>query len=152
MAKTCLCALGTAAAILLLAACGGTSTSKSGGSGAAANSSGNVGVSQAQCQTLGEVVTDLGLSEVAGFDYAKARTFFDNFDPPAKIRDDVGRVRDFVDKLASAEEDAGVKSGDQPVGDQISQIQGKLHISDDDRTKNGQAFVSLQAYNSNGCD
>ena len=134
--------------MLVLSACGG---SKSSGGSSSASGGGNVSVSQTDCQALGDAIREIQLGDL-GFDYAKTRTFFDNFNPPDNIHADFSRVKDVVDKLASAEEDAGVKSGDQPVGDQIGKIQGKVQASDSDKAKNGQALASLDAYHSNGCD
>jgi len=157
MAKIYLCAVALVA-MLVLAGCGGskstTGGSSSAGSSIDVSSGGGSGkVSRADCQALGEAIDNLALADSMGFDYAKTRTFFDNFNPPAKIHDDFSRVRDFLDKLASVWEDAGVKSGDQPVGDEINKIRGNLpHYSDSDKAKNGQAFTSLNSYNQNGCD
>jgi hypothetical protein len=140
-------------AVLVLAACGSGKSGSSGNGSASSGGNANGKVSQRDCQALGDAVTEIQAAEVFGFDYAKTRTFFDTFNPPDKIHDDFGRLKDVVDKLASAEEDAGVKPGDQPVGDQITKIQGSLSgYSESDKAKNGQALASLGAYHSNGCD
>jgi hypothetical protein len=63
----------------------------------------------------------------------------------------VQRLRDILDKFASAAEDAGVKPGDVPLPDQAEEIKDAFDFSEDDQAANGKAFQTIDAWVTNGC-
>ena len=159
MARIYLWSVVSLCALLLLAACGGgdSSSSESSGDSSSSNSGGNgsddgsATVSEEDCAALARTLTDLQLIDVGGVDYEELRTFFNNFEPSDQVEDDFNRVKDNVNRLASALEDAGVESGDQPVGDQIDELQETLETSEGDAAENSEALTSVDAWRSNGC-
>ncbi len=154
MARISLCSVASLFVLLLLAACGGSDSAsgESSGSGGSGDSSNSATVSQEDCAALAQTITELQLIGLGGVDYAELRTFFDNFEPSSQVEDDFNRVKDNVNRLADALEDAGVESGDEPVGDQIDELQESLETSESDAAENSEALTSLDAWRSNGCN
>jgi hypothetical protein len=148
--------------LIALAACGGGNDEGSDGSSNSSgidnsknssNGGGDGTISEADCDKLGQMITEVQFSAALGdFDYEKLRTFFNDFDPSSQVEDDFNRLKDNINRIASAFEDAGVKSGDQPVGDQIDELQEKLETSESDAAENSEAITSVDAWRQNGCD
>ena len=163
MARIYLCSV-VSLFVLMLAACGGGSDSSSSESGGSDNSSsessgsgGDVGgssatVSEADCDELAHIMLQLQLIDAGAVEYEELRTFFNDFEPSEQVEDDFNQVKDNVNKIADALEDAGVASGDEPVGDQIDELQEAFgDISESDQAEASEALTSLEAWRSNGC-
>ena len=108
--------------------------------------------SEADCRSLGRIPDDLALAGT-GFDYVRDRDFLDGYADraPDEIGDSVRRLRDILDRFASAAEKAGLKPNDVPLPDQADEIMSALSYSDDDQAANGRAYQTIDAWAMNGC-
>lgn len=148
--------LSLVAGALALAGCGGGSSKSSAaqtGAQATAGGTQKTYSSDDDCSELSHLTTDLALADASGFDYVHAREFIDSYADraPDEIIDSVQRLRDILDKFASAAEEAGVKPGDAPLPDQAEQIKDALDISEDDQAANGEALQTVDTWVMNGC-
>jgi hypothetical protein len=151
-------ALALAGVALAVAGCGGggSKSSSAGADSASSNSavttkaSGGASSGQNACEMLDAVVFDLGdfVSTGTGFDYMADKSFLDGYADraPGGIASSVRQLRDLVDKIASAAQDAGVGVNEDPSEDQLHTMQDKLHFSGGDQAKNDAAVVQLTTY------
>jgi hypothetical protein len=108
--------------------------------------------SEDDCTSLGHITGHLLLPN-AGFDYVGDRDFIDGYADraPDEIADSVQRLRDILDKFASAAEKAGLKPNDVPLPDQADEIMSALSYSDDEQADNARALQTADAWVTNGC-
>ena len=93
--------------------------------------------------------------EDPSFDYVRDRDFIDDYAnrAPTEINDSVQVLRDFIDRWASAAQDAGLEPNKTPLPDQLDEIKAALHLP-----LTGSALAELQralqtvdAWHSNEC-
>ena len=139
----------------VVAGCGGGGSKSSAAqpaSGATPVASHGKQTSEADCTSLGRIPDDLALAGT-GFDYVRDRDFLDSYADraPDEIADSVQRLRDILDKFASAAEKAGLKPNDVPLPDQADEIMSALSSFEDDQAANGRAYQAVDAWAMNGC-
>jgi hypothetical protein len=107
------------------------------------------------CQMLSAVVLDLGEFDGtgSGFDYVSDRDFLDGYADraPGGVAASVRTVRDVLDKLASAAQDAGVGVNTDPTEDQLGKIKSAMSYSSDEQQANGQAISQLAVFAGTTC-
>ena len=140
----------------VVAGCGGGGSKSSAAqpaSGATPVASHGKQTSEADCTSLGRIPDDL-VTAGTGFDYVRDRDFLDSYADraPDEIGDSVQRLRDILDRFASAAEKAGLKPNDVPLPDQADEVMSALSYSDDEQAANGRAFQAVDAWATNGCD
>lgn len=154
---TILCvALSLGAGSFVVAGCGGGGSKSSAAqpaSDAAPVASHGQRTNENDCLSLGRIPGDL-VTAGTGFDYVRDRDFLDSYADraPDEIGDSVQRLRDILDRFASAAEKAGLKPNDAPLPDQADEVMSALSYSDDEQAANGRAFQAVDAWATNGCD
>jgi hypothetical protein len=151
-------ALAVAVGLLVIAGCGGGGGSKDAASRSGARKASNAVAEQTShssehdCTGLSHLTTDLALAD-AGFDYGRDREFVDDYAEraPDEISDSVDRLRDIIDRFASAAKKAGLEPNDMPNPDQADAVKDALDYSGDDQEANGRAFQAINAWVTNGC-
>jgi hypothetical protein len=145
-------ALVLAAGAVLVAGCGGGGSSSESSAAKAAPAGQKRHSSEGDCSSLSHITTDLAMAD-AGFDYARDREFIDDYADraPDEISDSVKRLRDILDKFASAAEKAGLKPNKAPLPDQAEKVKDEMDYSDGEQTDNGRALDTVNTWVMNGC-
>jgi hypothetical protein len=151
--------------VLALAGCGGGSS----GSGAeatdtAGTTSSRQTVSSEDCRGLGTVVSDLSVGahandlvpialDISASDYVVDRHFLDGYANrvPGDLRADVLRLRDFLDRYASAAQNVGVEPGAVPTPDQVVAIRVASNLGSIEQDKLPGSIQALEVWTTNGC-
>jgi hypothetical protein len=153
---TLVAAISVGVGSLVFAGCGGGGSKSSApqpAGGATPVSSHGQRSSKADCTSLGRIPDDLALAST-GFDYVRDRDFLDGYADraPDEIGDSVQRLRDILDKFASAAEKAGLKPNAVPLPDQADEIMSALSSFEDEQAANGRAYQAVEAWAMNGCE
>lgn len=155
-------ALAVLPVVAALAACGGggkggsaTTAAGTTNAPAAATAASQAASGQDDCQMLAAVNYDLGSFDATGtgFDYVADKNFIDGYAgrAPGGIAQSVQRIRDLVDRIAKAEQDAGVSAQQDPSEAQLQKIKDEVHYSTDEQAQNAQALSQLAIYAGTSC-
>lgn len=108
-----------------------------------------------ECAALGAAVTDLQVAAVtdSGFDYLRDRNFLDGYADraPSAIASDMSRMRDVLDKIASAMQSVGVAPNKDPLPDQADALRSKLQASSDEQAANARSLAAVDTWQTNEC-
>lgn len=156
-------AVGAAIALLVAGGVVAAALSLTGGGDsteAVTTSSGQTVSSEEDCAALSPVLTHLGLAADPSssdgwvvYAYGPDREFLDDYAnrAPDEVSADVSRLRDFLDRYATAAQAAGAESGQFPEQDQLDEIKTELNLSSGEQDDLRTSIQILLAWMGDGC-